>query len=131
MKFYSILFNKNLGGIVNNFKLFVSRNLTNVTEEMLGKITKIRDRAFRDCTSLTSIEIPDSVTSIGKYAFYNCSSLESVTVLATTPPTLGTNAFTNTHSNLKIYVPSESANASYQTASGWSSYASKIETIPS
>ena len=131
MKFYSILFNKNLGGIVNNFKLFVSRNLTNVTEEMLGKITKIRDLAFRDCTSLTSIEIPDSVTSIGKYAFYNCSSLESVTVLATTPPTLGTNAFTNTHSNLKIYVPSESANASYQTASGWSSYASKIEVIPS
>lgn len=131
MEFYSILFNKNLGRIVNNFKLFVSRNLTNVTEEMLGKITKIRDRAFRDCISLTSIEIPDSVTSIGKYAFYNCSSLESVTVLATTPPTLGTNAFTNTHSNLKIYVPSGSANASYETASGWSSYASKIEAIPS
>lgn len=131
MDFYSILFNKNLGGSVNTFKLFVSRNLTNVSEEMLDGITKIRDRAFRDCSSLTSIEIPDSVTSIGKYAFYNCSSLESVTVLATTPPTLGTNAFTNTHSNLKIYVPSESANASYQTASGWSNYASKIETIPS
>ena len=131
MDFYSILLNKNLGGSVNTFKLFVSRNLTNVTKEMLDGITKIKVRAFRGCTSLTSITIPDSVTSIGDQAFRDCSSLESVTVLATIPPTLGTDAFTNAPSSLKIYVPSESANASYQTASGWSSYASKIETIPS
>lgn len=104
-------------------------SLTSIT--FPDSLTSIGDWAFRVCTSLTSIEIPDSVTSIGDYAFDNCSSLESVTVLATTPPTLGTDAFTGTHSNLKIYVPSESANASYQTASGWSSYASKIETIPS
>ncbi len=130
MDFYSILLNKNLGGSVNTFKLFVSRNLTNVTEEMLDEITKIRDRAFEACRSLTSIEIPKIVTSIGDQTFKYCDSLTSVTVLRTTPPTLGTNAFADTPSSLKIYVPSASVNA-YKTADGWKDYASQIQAIPS
>ena len=32
------------------------------------------------CSSLTSINIPDSVTSIGSGAFYGCSFLESITI---------------------------------------------------
>ena len=36
--------------------------------------------AFRGCSSLTSITIPNSVTSIGDYAFSGCSSLSSVTI---------------------------------------------------
>ena len=43
-------------------------------------VTSIGNEAFRDCTGLTSITIPDSVTSIGVYAFYDCSSLSSVTI---------------------------------------------------
>ena len=35
-------------------------------------ITKIGNGAFRYCSNLTSITIPDSVTVIGDYAFYNC-----------------------------------------------------------
>ncbi len=41
-------------------------------------VTSIGDYAFSDCRSLASIEIPDSVTSIGRYAFYNCRSLTSI-----------------------------------------------------
>ncbi len=38
----------------------------------------IGSRAFEDCTSLTSITIPDSVTSIGSYAFSGCYKLVEV-----------------------------------------------------
>jgi len=180
MDFYSILLDRKLGGsddLPSDFNLYVTGGLTTVTGEMLDGITKIRDAAFYQRTSLTSVDIPDSVTSIGGYAFGNCDSLTSVTipdsvtsigerafnlcdsltsvtisdsvttigdrvfafcgsltsvtVLATTPPTLGTDAFYySTHSSLKIYVPSGSVNA-YKAATNWSSYASKIQAIPS
>ena len=43
-------------------------------------VTSIGDSAFRNCTSLTTITIPDGVTSIGSSAFYNCTSLTTITI---------------------------------------------------
>ena len=43
-------------------------------------VTSIGDQAFYNCTSLTSVTIPDSVTSIGDRAFRYCISLTSVTI---------------------------------------------------
>ena len=54
---------------------------------------------FYNCTSLTSITIPDSVTSIGSYAFSECSSLTSITI-PDSVTSIGYDAFSDC-SNLK------------------------------
>ena len=50
--------------------------LTSIT--IPNSVTSIRDGAFSGCTGLTSITIPESVTSIGDGAFSDCSGLTSV-----------------------------------------------------
>lgn len=44
------------------------------------EVTEIGSGAFQDCTSLTSVTIPDSVTKIGENAFCGCTALSSVTI---------------------------------------------------
>ncbi len=43
-------------------------------------VTSIGYAAFRACTGLTEVTIPESVTSIGDYAFYDCTGLTSITI---------------------------------------------------
>ncbi|MCR5394034.1 MAG: leucine-rich repeat domain-containing protein [Bacteroidales bacterium] len=43
-------------------------------------VTSIGSDAFRDCTGLTSITIPNSVTSIGARTFDGCTGLTSITI---------------------------------------------------
>lgn len=45
-----------------------------------NNVTSIGYSAFKDCTTLTIINIPASVTSIGNYPFAGCSALTSMTV---------------------------------------------------
>ena len=53
----------------------------NIPKNYNGKlVTRIGNYAFRDCSGLTSVTIPDSVTSIGEDAFYDCSGLTSITI---------------------------------------------------
>ena len=65
-------------------------SLTSVT--IPNSVTSIGGYAFEDCSSLTSVTIPNSVTSIGSYAFANCSSLTSVTI-PNSVTSIGNNAF--------------------------------------
>ena len=57
------------------------RDCSGLTEVTIpNSVTSIGDYAFRECRSLTSITIPNSVTSIGESAFRYCSGLTSVTI---------------------------------------------------
>ena len=52
-----------------------------IPKEYNGKsVTSIGNYAFYDCSSLTSISIPDSITTIGNAAFYGCSSLTTIAI---------------------------------------------------
>ena len=64
-----------------------------IPETLDGKIvTSIGEQAFRDSSSLMSVELPDSLTNIGNGAFLWCSSLTSVE-LPDSVTSMGTNPF--------------------------------------
>lgn len=104
-----------------------SANLANVT--LPDGLKTIGKEAFCACNAMTTIDLPAALESIGESAFSGCSNLATVTCLATTPPTLGENAFSNCADGLQILVPSGSVDA-YKQASVWSEYADKIVAIP-
>ena len=52
--------------------------------DMPNSVTSIGEGAFGECSGLTSVTIPDSVTSIGYDAFYGCSSLTRVEINSNT-----------------------------------------------
>ena len=111
---------------IGNSAFYNCSGLTSVT---IGNgVASIGNYVFYYCIGLTNVTIPDSVTFIGYDAFYYCIGLTSVTIQATTPPSLGSNAFNDTN-NCPIYVPAESLEA-YKTATNWKTYASRIQAIP-
>ena len=58
-----------------------SEQKVDVPEKINKKsVTRIGNLAFKDCTKITSIAMPDSVAYIGRSAFYNCTSLKSITI---------------------------------------------------
>lgn len=67
-------------------------------------VTAIAVRAFSQCTSIISIEIPDSVTEIGSQAFYQCPNLQSA-VLPAKLTDIGTYLFYECTSLKSVTVP--------------------------
>ena len=82
--------------------LVISKNIS--YEGYTLNVTSIGESAFSDCTSLTSVTIPDSVTSIGDSAFYNCTSLTSVTI-PDNVTSIGDSAFSDCTSLTSITIP--------------------------
>ena len=63
---------------ISKYAFYNCTSLTSVT--IPEGVTSIGDYAFYSCAGLTSVTIPEGVTSIGVLTFYNCSSLESITI---------------------------------------------------
>lgn len=74
-------------------------------------VNRIGDLAFMGCDNLIDINIPDGVRSIGYYAFKNCASLTSVS-LAENVISIGYLAFNGCNSLNKIEVSDDNTNYS-------------------
>ena len=109
---------------------FLDGNISAAKKVEIGDdITEIGGSAF-ETTMIVEATIGTAVTIINDSAFSACLSLTSVTINALTPPLLdGGNAFNDTN-NCPIYVPASVVeDYRYSTATGWYTYASRIEAI--
>ncbi len=104
---YRDIFTISSSGVVT-LKTSVDRNsLTTVTIPYMingTTVTSIGNAIFKDCTSLTSVTIPNSVTSIASNAFSYCTSLTSIT-LPNSVTSIGTSAFYGCISLTSITLP--------------------------
>lgn len=87
---------------------------------------------FGNCTALEEVIFPSSLNFVYGFAFGGCNALTRIIIKATTPPrTRGdTLQFLYGADNAIIYVPSGAVDA-YKTNSLWSTYADRIQAIPS
>lgn len=80
-------------------------------------VTSIGNYAFANCSSLASIDIPNSVTNISNYAFYQCNGLRSVKI----PDSITTlNEYTFAYCrNLTVVILPNTITQMYYAAFGW------------
>ncbi len=67
-------------------------------------VTRINAWAFQGCTGLTDITIPDSVTTIGEEAFKDCTALTSITI-ENGVTSIGDRAFSGCTALTSITIP--------------------------
>ena len=72
-------------------------------------ITRIGDLAFKGCTTLTSVTIPNGVKIIGEYAFESCGGLTSVSI-PNKVTSIGNDAFYNCRNLTSITIPNSVIN---------------------
>ena len=68
------------GGYTNDYTGSVTVPAMVTYNSKAYKVTAVGNGAFRECPSLTSVSLPNTITSIGAYAFFDCSSLNTVNI---------------------------------------------------
>ena len=88
--------------------------------------SKIYPRAFYGCLKLTNVTLGTGITDISAAAFANCGELAHVYCLAENVPTIASNAFENSFTNLAtLHVPTASV-AAYSAADVWKDFQSVV-----
>jgi hypothetical protein len=89
-------------------------------------VTTINNGAFSECSSLSSIKLPESLTEMSeRWIFDGCKNLKEAFFFAKTPPYIAYGMFSGL--NPTIYVPAESLNA-YKNKLYWQDF--DIQAIP-
>ena len=103
------------------FPSFDSSGITSFNEfKYFTGITTIPSDAFKNCSKLISITIPENITSIEQNAFYGCTSLTQLYCMAEEPPTVSS-AFESNIVGVTLYVPASGYNY-YSTQEPWKSF---------
>ena len=90
---------------VTSIGKYAFKDCTSLTSVNIGNnVTLIGWEAFHGCDSLTSVVIGNSVTSIGDDAFWNCTSLTSVTITDSVT-SIGDYAFYSCDSLTSVTIP--------------------------
>ena len=96
-------------GVINipshvNAMVYDAWSSTSTASGVSMVVTGIADEAFRECTGLTSVTIPNTVTYIGKNAFYGCTGLASIS-LPNSLDSIGTSAFSGCTGLTSVAIP--------------------------
>ena len=108
-------------GTVGITKYIGSAEKVDIPKKINGKsVTKIDWFAFRECTRLTNVAIPNRVTSIGDCAFSGCESLKSITI-PNSVTSIGDCAFSGCESLTNITIPGSVTSIGNSTFGGCTS----------
>ncbi len=92
--------------------LFDSSSMTEIEElKSLTTLKTIGEYAFKDCSNLEKVVMPDSVTAIGEYAFHRCKKIEEAHIPSGLKK-LNDGVFENCTSLNKVNIPSSLTEAS-------------------
>lgn len=62
----------------SNVPEYAFSQCSNIQTVTIGNAAVVYDNAFSYCSSLTQVNLPETLTSIGENAFYNCASLSQI-----------------------------------------------------
>lgn len=115
------------------------KNVTNVTFDSSGSldVETIGDYAFKGCSSLKTIIIPQYVSEMGNYVFQDCTNLESIRISASVSK-IGSRVFAGcpnlksivVEEGNKKYDSRENCNAIVETATNTLVCGTENSTIP-
>lgn len=105
------------------------RNCNSIeTLSMPNSVKKIISSACYSCTALKTITLSSKLESIGYNAFAECPELRTIYAKSTTPPSIDTSTFPNgAYMFATVYVPKGTLSA-YKNANVWSDFANIVET---